>query len=196
MPKMLVYPDKYPGIASAEAKPPLKNNASDYGLVSRVFHWVMAFCVMFMLALGLVLSNFSGDWKPLALKIHASLGIVVLIMVALRFLWHFYSRVPPLPASVKRPLRIAATACHAGLYGLMVAMPFSGWAMMSAFGKKVTFIGMPLPALCAKNLHNALLLKSLHSILGYALIGLCVLHIAAAMYHHAIAKNDVLKRIS
>jgi len=173
-----------------------KNSATHYGCISKFLHWTLAACVIFMLALGLELSSFEGDGKKLALQIHKSLGIVVLALAVFFIAWRFYTKSPRLPSSMSRLAKAGAYANCATLYALMIGMPVTGWAMNSAFGKPVIFLGLvALPDLVEKNLRTALLLKDTHSFIGFAMIGLVGLHIAAALYHHLVLKDQIMKRL-
>lgn len=173
-----------------------KNNATQYGCIGKFLHWTLAAGVIFMLALGFGLSAFEGEEKKLALEIHKSMGIAVLGLAAFFIGWRFYTKPPSLPASMSKLAKAGAYANCSTLYALMVFMPLTGWAMNSAFGKPVVFLGLvTLPGLVDKNLQAALLLKSAHSFLGFAMMGLAGLHIAAALYHQLVLKDQIIKRL-
>ena len=92
-------------------------------------------------------------------------------------------------------MHLAAKLGHLALYGLMIGLPLLGWALLSAAGKPIPFFGLELPALVAKNKELADTLKELHEtigVLGYYLIGI---HVAAALYHHHIRKDDTMTRM-
>ena len=79
---------------------------------------------------------------------------------------------------------------------MMFAMPISGWAMISASGKTVYFLDLiALPPLMQKNLPWRAFLENLHSVMAFMLAGLIVAHIAAALLHHYVFKDDVLRRM-
>lgn len=156
----------------------------------------MALGVLFMLALGVSLSSSEGAVKDALLEIHESTGILLLVTVIGRIGWHFYSRRPRLPRSASLCAEIAARVVHRALYALMLAMPLTGWIMTSALGKPVVFFALvSLPHLMGKNTLVALDLRDAHATLGYILIALVGVHLAAGLGHHFVSRDDVLLRM-
>lgn len=81
------------------------------------------------------------------------------------------------------------------LYALMIAMPLTGWLLLSASGKPIPFFGLQLPALIAENKDLAKQLKEVHEVIGttgYYLIGL---HVVASLYHHYMICDNTLLRM-
>lgn len=135
------------------------------------------------------------DMRNLMKTIHFMLGLLVLVMVALRVAAK-WSSPQPAAASDVAWAQWAANAGHLVLYGFMVGMPLLGWATLSAAGKPVPFFGLDLPALLAVNKELGHDLEKLHKTigeLGYWLIGL---HAAAALVHHFVFKDGLLNRMS
>ncbi len=140
-----------------------------------------------------------------AYQLHKSVGLTILVLVVLRLIWRFTHPPPPLPAHMPAWERYAANASHFLLYTLMIAMPLLGWAMVSA-----SPIGLPtivfqsfewphiswLADLDADDKKSAEeLLKTVHRIGGYTLLVLIVIHIAAAIKHHLVDRDDILARM-
>lgn len=155
----------------------------------------MAFFIMAMLALGLLLDAIHGPWKPLAITAHITIGICILALAVFRILWrirkknNFRDNFPLWQV-------IAADMSHLMLYALMLAMPLSGWIMVSALGKQASLFGLvTLPAIADRNPDFGIWMKGLHGQIAYALIGIIAIHMLAALYHHVIKKDDVLKRM-
>ncbi len=183
----------------------LRNTRNGYGIVAIAFHWTMA-----VLMVGLfVLGKYMVGLDPMApdtfalYQWHKSFGFVVLALAVLRLAWRFANPAPKLPAGMPAIERLAAHLGHFGLYALLLALPLSGWLMVSAspWGiPTVLFEVLPVPhlpvpgALGDKPAAEALL-KELHEMLGFALLLLVVLHVAAALKHHFLNRDDVLRRM-
>lgn len=175
----------------------LNNTQARYGLIAKGFHWLMALAIIGMLALGLYMEDLPlGPAKLEWYGLHKSVGAALLLAVLLRFAWRQANRVPPLPADLSAAERYGAKLAHFGLYGLMLAMPLTGWLMSSAAGFPVSVFGwFMLPDLLAPDKALADRFKEAHEWLAFALIGLALLHALAALYHHVIRRDDVLKRM-
>ena len=92
--------------------------------------------------------------------------------------------------------KAAAHGLHHLLYLLMIAIPLSGWLMSSAKGFQTVYFGvLPLPDLLPKNKELGELLEVVHSSLNFTLAGLVVAHVAAALKHHLLDRDDVLTRM-
>src|SRR5437899_9474819 len=100
----------------------------------------MAVLVLAQLFIGIAMVGSISDYHRLV-AIHEPLGMLILILVALRLLNRLLRRPPPLPAEMPRLLRVAAQASHLLLYGLMFALPLVGWAMLSAANFPITLAG-------------------------------------------------------
>ena len=92
--------------------------------------------------------------------------------------------------------RIAAETSHFALYALMIAIPLSGWLMSSAKGFQTVYFGViPIPDLLQKNKDLGETLALVHQALNFTMIGIVILHAAAALKHHFIDKDDILRRM-
>jgi cytochrome b561 len=174
---------------------PLKNNESRFGLIAIILHWVMALIMIGMLTVGLYMAGLpNSDQKFKLFGLHKSFGIVVLSLAALRLFWRLINITPTLSSPWWE--RLAAHAMHLALYGFMFAMPLSGWLMSSSGGYPVSFFGLfELPQIIAANEEWNKFFQEAHEYLGYALIAAIVLHTAAALKHHFIDKDNILRRM-
>lgn len=138
----------------------------------------------------------NGMRKLRILAQHKSFGITVLMLVILRLAWRALNPHPPLPDNLKPYERNLATFTHGALYTLLFAIPLSGWTMSSARGFPVSWFGFfQLPDLVPKSrpLYEALV--TTHVTLVCVLLAVVALHIAGALKHHFVHKDDVLKRM-
>jgi cytochrome b561 len=176
-----------------------------YTLVAIVLHWLIALGILVLLALGLAMTR--GGLPPMDrfafYQWHKSVGLTVLVLMGLRVLWRLFHRPPPLPEAMPKAERRAAGAAHLALYGLLLAMPLVGWAMVSASPYNIPTVlygVIPWPHLpVLPELPNKAavegVLKLLHSYGAWLLIALLVLHVGAALRHHLVLRDDTLWRM-
>lgn len=176
-----------------------------YSAVAIALHWSVAALILTLLAMGLWMTRLPpGSASQFALyQLHKSIGVTVLLLTALRLAWRLFHRPPPLPPELGSWERAAARAAHAGLYALTVALPLTGWAMVSASPWNLPTIlygvvpwpHLPvLPDLANKAAAEAAL-KSAHAAGAWAMLALVALHIGAALKHHFALRDDVLARM-
>lgn len=174
----------------------LLNTQTDYGWPAKTLHWLIGLLIIGMLALGLTMGDFEGDTRFALYGIHKSIGAIILGLVVLRLLWRWTNYNPLLPEDFSPLGRLAARGGHFLLYVCMLAMPLSGWVLSNAAGYPVSVFGwFNLPAIVGKNHDLHELAEEVHEWVAYGLIALIIGHIAAALYHHFIRKDLVLRRM-
>lgn len=173
-----------------------------YHPVSIVLHWVLAIALISIFCFGIYMADL--PFSPARLKLfnwHKWAGISILALSAVRLLWRVTHPAPPLPAKIELAMPEwqlkAHHATHIALYALFFAVPLIGWAYTSTAGFPVVLFGQfPLPDLLGPDKALAALIKPWHQISAYALAALAVLHMAAALKHQFIDRDDLLKRMS
>jgi len=167
-----------------------------YSLPAIVLHWLLALLILGTLGVGLYMTGLS--LTPTRLKLynwHKWAGMTILALSALRLLWRLVRRPPPAPPMPAWQRR-AAAASHGLMYLLFFAVPLAGWAYSSAAGFPVVWFGvLPLPDWVSPDRALAEAIKPLHRALAYALAGLVVLHVAAALKHHFVDRDGLLRRM-
>jgi len=166
----------------------------------RILHWVMALLIITMLFLGWYMANMVEKNNPLRgslYDLHKSIGVTLLILVIIRIAIRLATFIPPLPATIHPLIRAASQVSHYTLYIFMVIMPLSGYGMSNSFGRGVALFGIPLPKILPDDKEIGGLLRQVHGVAGYVLMGLVALHVAAALWHRFFDKkeNDVLPRM-
>lgn len=160
-------------------------------------HWLVALGLIATFALGYYMEGL--PFSPNKLKLiswHKWAGMALLALAVVRLAWRLTHRAPALPAEMGPASRLAAHAGHLLLYGLMLAIPLTGWLASSAQGVPVVWLGMwQLPDLIAKNQAVGGFLQDTHMVLNYSLLVVVVGHVAAALQHHFIKKDTVLARM-
>ncbi len=175
----------------------LHNTPQTWGAVAKGFHWSMAALVLAQFPLGW--AAVSWPLSPLKLDLfvwHKSLGVLVLALLVLRLGWRLFDRRPQPLAGTPVWERLAAAADHWGLYFLTAALPLSGWVISSAAAIPFrVFWLFPLPRLVEPDKAVEELAKAAHLLLSFVLAALLAAHIAAALWHHWVRKDEVLVRM-
>ncbi len=155
----------------------------------------MTLLIIGMLSVGLYMVSLPVN--PLKFQIydvHKGIGVTILTLAFLRLAWRFGNKVPAL--SLPTWEKISALVMHWALYFFMFAMPITGWLMSSAAGFPVSFFGIfTLPDLIAPDDAHREFFEMLHEWLAYGLIAAIIIHTAAALKHHFIDKDEILKRM-
>lgn len=175
-----------------------------YSAVAIVLHWLMAVLIISNLAGGLVLEGLldSPDSSRVAIGrimvgLHKSLGLTVLSLTVVRIVWRVSHAPPPLPAHMTPLERGLSRVSHAGFYVLMLALPMSGWAVVSTAAvprplQWFWLFDVPKLSLSADIYQTA---RQGHEVLGWIMIALLMLHVVAALKHHWFDRDVVLARM-
>src|SRR6202011_3993771 len=116
------------------------NNPTQFALLSRILHWLMAAMLLAMLFIGASMVTSLGNYHTLV-AIHRPLGIMILILAAIRVVNRKFTKLPPFPPTMPRQERFAASASEMLLYALMFALPLVGWGMLSAGHYPIVMFG-------------------------------------------------------
>jgi cytochrome b561 len=132
--------------------------------------------------------------RVIMLDVHRQLGLVVLLFLLLRLGARLRGGLTNVTADMSKPMRFAAAAAHWVLYGTLLGITLLGWAVTSAHAVGLKFLGIiPLPAIAVSDSDLADTLTDYHIWGSWALLGLVILHVGAALYHHFIRKDGVLR---
>ncbi|SHE59647.1 cytochrome b561 [Microbulbifer donghaiensis] len=177
----------------------LRNTDQRYGAVAIVLHWLMAVLLIALIVQGLYMTGLPdvgfNKQKILHILAHKEYGMLALGLAAIRLAWRLGNVLPVLVENLPDWQKVAARFVHLSFYGLMFALPISGWLMSSAVGIPVYVFGYRLPDLIAHDERLFQLFIDLHKWLSYALIGLIIVHAGAALRHHFFGRDDTLKKI-
>lgn len=172
-----------------------------YSATARALHWLSALLVLVMAATGLAMVYRGKDlnlWDQLTNTLyttHKTLGLVVLVLIIVRLAYRLSRGAPPDEPTLQGLQRFVAHLTHWSIYALLIALPLLGWVGISMFPALGTFGGLEIPALTGPDPATSKQVLWLHGLLAYLLIGLVVMHVAAALYHHTVRRDNVLRRM-
>jgi cytochrome b561 len=171
--------------------------STHYHPIAKGLHWLMAVAILGMMVLGLVMHEMPLSPEKLQYySWHKWTGVSLFLLTWLRLLWRMVRPAPALPDTMPALHQRLAHLGHAALYGLMIAIPLSGWLMSSAKGVQTVWFGVwPIPDLLSKDKALSDLLAQVHATLNGVLGALLLGHAGAALKHHCIDRDDILLRM-
>ncbi|MGH6993982.1 MAG: cytochrome b [Caulobacteraceae bacterium] len=181
--------------AAALPAPDYLSESSRYRAIAIFLHWLIALAIIAQVCIGWWMNEVLPDHSPAQaqlLSIHISLGLSIFMAVILRILARLAFPAPPLPAGIAFPERFLARASHLLFYCLMLALPLSGWTIVSSRKAPILFWGIPSPRLPGvTDLLSSPAMKPERRELTHVhvyifiwiLVGTFILHVAGALYH-------------
>jgi cytochrome b561 len=189
----------------------LKNTCEAWGSAAKFFHWLMAFLILVEVPAGLLMSHTYGmsfrDREAMALhtfasQVHHTLGLCLLLLLLSRLAWRLGNVTPAAAASRFRWQKPLSRFVQLILYGLLLAIPLSGWAALSVYrGAPIWLFNMPglVPPILSEVLLKApygySYFAHLHVWALLAGAGVLCLHMAVALWHHFVNKDTSLLRM-
>lgn len=175
----------------------LRNTTTRWGAGAQFLHWLIVVLIIVQFVIAEIADGLPlGPDKVATLARHKSVGITILALALLRLLWRAVNPTPVLPTGTRPWEHAVARGTHAMLYLLLFAMPLSGWMMSSARNFPVSWFGLvQLPDLVRPSKPTFELMHETHEVLFAVLVAVVILHVLAALKHHFVLKNDVLRRM-
>lgn len=182
---------------------PLTNTRTRFGTVSKTFHWLIALGILAMLPLGFVASQMPYDTaeqlarKAFLFSVHKTLGVGLFAIALLRILWAMIQPRPVHLAPERSVETIVADAAHWLLYGSLVMVPLTGWvhhAATEGFAPIWLPLGQNLPFV-PESARVAEVAGALHWLTSLVLALTLAGHVAGALKHHFVLKDDTLRRM-
>lgn len=176
-----------------------------YDAVAISLHWLIALGILALIAIGLTMTQM--DLGPMAkfrlYQLHKSMGITVLLAAMLRVVWRLTHRTPPLLDAMPQLERRAAEGAHAALYAFLFLLPLTGWALVSVspFNIPTVLYGvipwphLPVLSTLEDKAPVEQVLKLVHGAGAWLLIALVLVHAGAALRHHFILRDGILRRM-
>ncbi|MGE4063894.1 MAG: cytochrome b [Rhodospirillaceae bacterium] len=175
----------------------MQRPAEKFGPVAIALHWTIALALILSVLTGLGYAYIDDTrTSRTSLELHQSIGFLIFLLALARLYWRITHTPPPPPTGYTRAQRMAAAVTHATLYLFIIGMPISGYTGLAARGRDIPIFGafnLPIVTPLSFDLSNSA--TTLHIYSQYALYVLVVLHVAAALWHHFILKDDVMRRM-
>lgn len=181
------------------------NSSSEYGLFSKLLHWLMAIMIIVLIGVGLYMAGLpkeTTEQKQYAFQfydLHKPFGAIMLMLIIVRLSWLRLSPPPELPAVFDAKEKTITLTIRSLLYALMLLIPVSGYIMSNSAGHPINFFGLiNLPAIVGKSEDLRSLAHTAHKTMAFAILALIALHIAGVLKHRIKDKDgdsDLLKRM-
>ncbi len=168
-----------------------------YTRTAITLHWVVALLIFG----GFILGEYMVELKVSPTKLryysyHKWIGVTVFLLALVRILWRVRHPAPPLSATLGGWQRRAAEIGHRLLYLLLFLVPISGWLFSSSTGFPTVYLGLiQLPDLVPKDAALKDILKIVHWVFSSTLAVIVIGHVAAALKHHFVDRDDTLGRM-
>src|SRR5262245_28737565 len=180
----------------------VRNTDIAWGWPAKALHWIAALIILLLLGHGWWMTTLAPRPERLAdYAGHSALGFYLTLLMVLRLLWRLLNPVPAYPADVRAWERWAAHAGHIGLYVLIFLMSLTVCVTANTFRTPITrdVFNIPFPIIVPaagveRSTRN--LFEESHMVLAYVLGVLVLLHVLAALRHHWLKRNDVLRRMT
>lgn len=177
---------------------PIDPTLTRYGAPLRALHWLTVLSIIVVFGITYVEQFFprGSPERGWIWWTHISVGLLVLLLVAIRIPARVFGATPPASTALSRPVKIASEAAHGLLYLLLIVTPIVGIYLSFLRGNEVSFFSLfTIPSPIAVDRTAARQVQEVHELLANALVILALLHAAAAVIHHVVLKDDVLKRM-
>lgn len=168
-----------------------------YPAASKWLHWLVAACVLATAPVAIVMTRIGeGSAQDFLYNFHKSLGVLILVLMILRLVNRLAVGAPAPDANIVPWQKNLSAFVHTSFYVLLLAMPVAGYIANSAFGASTPFFGLfEIPAVIGRDETLADRLFTVHRWVGWLLIALVLLHVSAALYHHFVRGDTVLRRM-
>jgi len=168
----------------------------EYGPTAKAFHWAVVVLLVVQAPLGWIMDGLRRGQPPdTPLTVHVTIGMAILVLIVLRFLWRLSHPVAP-ESSLPRWQRATSEWVHWLLYFVVLLTTLTGWLLDSARGTDAQFVvGVPLPRLVPWGSTLGQAIGRWHATLVWVLVALVSLHVLAALVHYFVYSDGVMQRM-
>jgi cytochrome b561 len=172
----------------------VKNTLTEYGLISKLLHWISAVLLFIQIPLGFYLVDLDFGPERLTIEdIHVTVGLSIFYLVILRILYKIFNPTPRLEPSVFKGQKFLAKLNHVMLYVTILSITISGILKKLFNGETLTIIFKKIKI--QDNFELGELFYDIHVISNYLLIVLIIIHILAVITHKLFFNDNLLKRM-
>lgn len=171
--------------------------ATTYDATGKAFHWMVAALVVCQFVTALLLPQIELDTPvDTTINLHFNFGLVILVLMAARLVHRWMHPVSVAPGDLPVWERTLALATHRIFYAILLVGPFLGWVAASAHSVPVRMFGLvALPALAPRKAEWGFLAGDIHGYAMWTLLALIGVHAGAALYHHFVRHDGILRRM-
>jgi len=176
-----------------------------YSTVAIALHWTIAAAIALQIVLGWRIGDVEGVTRTAILQLHKTIGVTILVLTVARLVWRLVNPPPPVDSSLTPIEKLASHWVHVAFYGLLLALPLTGWAMVSAqrIGAMKLLGGVHwpdfpvitgLPGAVQDTLAD--LMDKTHTVLVWVMLAMLALHVLGALKHHFVSKDPTVSRMA
>lgn len=190
-----------PRTTSATSQPASIATVEVYSPTARIYHWLTVALIAVQIPVGFYMVYRGGTlniWDSLTNNLysaHKLIGFIVLWLIAARLFYRLTRGAPADEPTIEAWQKAVSHTNHWAIYALLIAVPIGGWIGVSAYPATSIFGLFNLPALVAPDKAFAEMVLKYHGLAATALAALIALHIVAALFHHFVRKDNVLRRM-
>lgn len=180
----------------------MKNTSQYYTRTAQMLHWLMAAIFIAAWCIGFYSGNFlsyeiDGSFKGQVITLHKNIATTIIFLVLIRIFWRYTHPVPALPDSMSPLMKVLAHLGHLALYLMLLALPITGCLFSWSAGHPAPVLYLfEIPRLVQDNPNLLAIVKPVHIYLSWFAGLLVIGHIAAALKHHFIDKDNILRSMT
>ena len=172
----------------------VKNTLTEYGIISKVLHWLSAILLLIQIPLGFYLVDLDFGEERLSIEnIHIIIGLSIFYLVIIRLLNKIFNPTPKLDPSIFKGQKFIAKLNHILLYVAILSITISGILKKLFNGETLVIFFKEIKV--QDNFVLADLFYNIHILSNYTIIGLIALHISAVIIHKLFFNENLLKKI-
>ncbi len=191
----------------AEATAPFRaaGQGSRYSAVAIGLHWATVAALVFQVVLGWRIGDIDGTTRSAVLQMHKTIGIAILVLTVVRLAWRLANPPPAAESSLTGLEKRAAHLAHLAFYAALLALPLTGWVMVSAQrAGAMKLLGgaqwpdFPLIGALPGAMQDLLadVMDQAHSVLVWLTLALLALHVLGALKHHFVSRDPTVSRMA
>ena len=171
--------------------------SSGYTGTAKALHWLIVLLLIAQFIFAWTMPHIGRNTPVTTLiNLHFTFGIIILAVAIVRLGWRLTHREPPPEDGLPPWQNLTAHIVHYLLYALLFAIPVLGWINASWRGMPIVMFGLELPQLVATRAPGWGWTGDVHGLMSnYLMLALVGLHVVAALYHHYVLHDGVLKRM-
>lgn len=176
----------------------LRSSNSQFGLISKLIHWVSAVMLLALFAVGFWMVDLSyySEWYRVAPYYHKAFGLTLFALTLIRVIWKLTTPQPEIIANNSSEKTLAKLG-HIALYLVMFVIMFSGYLISTADGRGIEIFSLfTVPSIGELIENQEDVAGVIHEYAAYTIMALIVGHIGAALKHHFVDKDETLTRMT